>query len=215
MLKAIFWDNDGVLVDTEMLYYEANRDTLAEIEISLSFDQYRTISLDQGLSVIDLARYKGFQENQIADLRRIRNSRYINLLKRGVRILSGVEETLRRLHGKAAMGIVTSSTKECFDVIHQQTGFLPFFNLVLTREDYPNSKPHPDPYLRALEISGLDPGDCLVIEDTLRGLESAKAAGIPCVVVSSAYTEQQHFPGALKVIRRIPEIVTLIDNWDH
>jgi len=212
MLNAIFWDNDGVLVDTEMLYFQANRDTLKTIGIELSIDQFCTISLDQGQSVINLARYKGYNDNQLSNLRKMRNNQYLRLLKRGVRIMPGVEDTLRQLHGRVAMGIVTSASKASFDVIHRQTGLLPFFNLILTREDYSHSKPDPAPYLLALEHSGLKSGNCLAIEDTMRGLESAKAAGISCVIVTHAYNTQQHFPGAFKVIKKITELVPLVDT---
>ena len=79
MLKAIFWDNDGVLVDTEILYYQANRETLEKIDINLTVDQYRTISLDQGQSVVNLARYKGYTDEQILELRRLRDDRHHRL----------------------------------------------------------------------------------------------------------------------------------------
>ncbi|MFC1569817.1 HAD family hydrolase [bacterium] len=212
MLKAIFWDNDGVLVDTEGLYYQANRDTLSEIDIQLTIDQYRTISLDQGQSVVNLARYKGYNDEQVVKLRQQRDALYIKILKQGVRIFPGVEETLRHLHGKAAMGIVTSSPKTYFNVIHRQTGLLSFFNLILTREEYKESKPNPEPYLLALERSGSKPEECLVIEDTLRGLEAAKAAGIPCIIIPNEFTKHQHFVGAAKVLNNITELGSLIDN---
>ncbi|MBN1781714.1 HAD family phosphatase [bacterium] len=210
MLKAILWDNDGVLVDTETLYYRANRETLAEIGIELTEEQYLSISLDQGQSVVNLARYRGCTDEQISDLRQKRDLRYIGLLKQGVRVFPGVEETLRFFHGKIAMGLVTSSPRPYFDVIHRQTGFLPFFNLILTREDYEKAKPDPEPYLKALERSGLEPGECVVIEDTKRGLEASRAAGIPCIIIPNSYTRHQGFSGAWHVISDIRKLPSLI-----
>jgi len=212
MLKAIFWDNDGILVDTEALYYQANRDILSTIDIRLTPEQYRSISLDQGQSVLNLARYKGYSDDQITALRQTRDTCYIQLLKQGVRIYPGVEETLRALHGKAAMGIVTSSPKSYFNVMHRQTGLLPFFNLILTREDFTRTKPDPEPYLLALKLAGTKPEESLVIEDTLRGLEAAKAAGIPCIIIPNELTKHQHFSGAEKILSQITDLVSLIDN---
>lgn len=212
MLKAIFWDNDGVLVDTETLYFQANQEILTEVEINLTQDIYRTISLDQGQSVVNLARYKGFNESQIRELRQKRDDLYSRILQQGVRIFPGIIETLRALHGKIAMGIVTSSPRPHFDIIHRQTGMMPFFNLIITREDYKNAKPKPDPYLLALEWSGLKPNECLVIEDTLRGLESSKAAKIPCVIIRNDYTRDQLFNGAEIVLNQVSELLPYLKN---
>jgi HAD superfamily hydrolase (TIGR01509 family) len=81
------------------------------------------------------------------------------------------------------MGIVTSSRSDHFALIHQRTGFLPYFRFVLTAGDYSRSKPDPDPYLRAIERSGVERDECLVIEDSERGLIAATAAGIRCIIV--------------------------------
>ena len=76
------------------------------------------------------------------------------------------------------MAIVTSSPKNHFHIIHSRTGFLEFFDFYLTREDYTNSKPSAEPYLLALQKSGLNSQDVLVIEDSPRGLKAAKAAKV-------------------------------------
>jgi HAD superfamily hydrolase (TIGR01509 family) len=94
------------------------------------------------------------------------------------------------------MAIVTSSKRAHFDVIHRQSGLPQHFELILTREDYTESKPNPEPYLRALELLAVSSAQCLVIEDSERGLRAAKAAGLGCWVVPSELTRDAAFAGA-------------------
>ena len=83
-------------------------------------------------------------------------------------------------------------------------------NFVLTREDYTQSKPHPEPYLTAIERHDLQPSQCVAVEDSERGLAAATAAGVDCIVVLSQWTRDGNFDGALAVVDSIagvPEVV--------
>jgi HAD superfamily hydrolase (TIGR01509 family) len=215
-VKALLWDNDGVLVDTEELYFRATRDVLSEVGIDLSRDLFIHISLEQGRSAFDLAVEQGVSQEVITRLRDDRNKRYSELLRKGVRVLDGVENTLRQLHGKLLMGVVTSSRREHFEIIHNVTGLLRYFDFVLTREDYRKSKPNPDPLLTAMRRNGLRPEHCIIVEDSERGLAAAKAAGIRCIVVPIYLTRDSDFQGAYRVldsIRQVPyEVLELLST---
>lgn len=204
--KYIFWDNDGVLVATESLYFQANREALARHDIVLSEDQFKTISLTNGQSVLDLAQQVKLDETQITELRRWRNARYAELLAGGDLVLPGVREVLLQLHGRIGMAIVTSARREHFALIHRHSGLLPLFDFVLTREDYARSKPDPEPYLLALANSRQAARDCLVIEDSPRGLAAAKAAGLDCWVTPSPETAGADFSSADRVLATVGEV---------
>lgn len=211
MIQAIFWDNDGVLVDTEPLYFRATREVLADAGVFLSAEQFIRISLQQGRSAFDLARDQGAPPQALEAMRRERNRRYSVLLAEGVKPLPGVEQTLRSLQGRCLMAIVTSSLREHFELIHQSSGLLQYFDFILTREDYQLTKPHPEPYLTALERSGLNSEACLVIEDTERGLQSAHAAGIDCAVIPNALTKTGDFSKAVRVLQHVGQVKELLD----
>lgn len=200
MIEAVLWDNDGVLVDTEALYFAATREVLAEIGIDLTTELFIRISLKQGQSAFDLALARGVPPEAVERMRIDRNRRYNDLLRNGVRILDGVEDALRRLQGKVLMGIVTSCLKQHFDIIHSGTGLLSFFDFVLTREDYEKSKPDPEPFLTAAAQNGLEPADCIIVEDSARGLAAARAAGIRCIMVPNHLTKRSNFSGAYRVV---------------
>ena len=80
-IRAVFWDNDGVLVDTEPLYYQATRETLATVGIELTPEQYYQFFLVQNCGAFHLARNKGISEALIDELRAMRNAKYNELLK--------------------------------------------------------------------------------------------------------------------------------------
>lgn len=144
--------------------------------------------------------------HEIAGLRDERNSLYGRLLRQGPRAIPGVAETLQALRGRYVMGVVTSSRKDHFDLIHEHTGLLQYFDFVLTASDYPRVKPHPDPYLAAVARSGVGADACIAIEDSERGLEAATLAGVRCIVVPTALTQGGRFAGAYRVLTSAGEI---------
>jgi HAD superfamily hydrolase (TIGR01509 family) len=216
MLRAIFWDNDGVLVDTERLYYDATRATLATAGMELTEDVYEDLSLRQGLSVFELLRRRGGNEEEIARLRAERDAVYLRLLQERPLVIEGVEDTLSALHGKLTMGVVTSAQKVHFDTVHRASGLGRYFDFVLTREDYERSKPDPEPYLAALRHTGFGPDECIVIEDTERGLLSARAAGIRCIAIPNRLIRRGDFSAAHAVLGSVrdvaPEVLRLAET---
>jgi len=215
MLKGIFWDNDGILVDTEPLYFQAMSETLAEVGIRLPLDLYSRITLEEGRSSLSLAQQAGFTPQEIERLRSVKNARYSALLQSGIQPLPGVIDAVAGLRPQCSMAIVTSSLREHFDLIHRHTGLPQQFDFILTREDFQLTKPHPEPYLKALTRSGLRPEECLVIEDTRRGLEAAVAAGIRCLVIPSGLTPQDSFPEAWQVVPDITAAAAMIQAELH
>ncbi len=206
MIRAIFWDNDGVLVDTEKLYFQATRELLLGTGITLTEALFQRISLTEGRSAFTLASDRGVPPEEIDRLHEARNRRYTELLRAGVRIFEGVEETLAELRGKMVMGVVTSSRREHFETMHEKTGLLPHFDFILTREDFILSKPDPEPYRRAMEKCGFGPEECIVIEDSPRGLASARAAGIRCLVIPNDLTRGYPFTGSWRILSGSKEV---------
>lgn len=201
MIQAILWDNDGVLVDTERLYFQANREALARVGVELSEQQYIDLLLVQAKGVWHMAQERtGLDDIEIGRLRGWRNERYAELLRGGPVVIPGVEQALRRLHGRFRMGIVTSSLREHFDIIHASSGLRGYFEFVVASGDYKRSKPEPDPYLAGLEQLGVPAADCVVVEDSQRGLEAARRAGLPCYIVPTDITRGCDFGGAEAVL---------------
>jgi HAD superfamily hydrolase (TIGR01509 family) len=209
-LEAIFWDNDGILVNTEHLYFEATRHVLASAGIPLTEHEYVELFLVQGKGAWHLAEKRGVPPHDIDRLRDERNALYSAWLAQSPRLMPGITDVLEALHGKYVMGVVTSSRKDHFDVIHRGTGLLKYFDFILTASDYARVKPDPEPYRRAVERSGCRPEACVAIEDSERGLEAARGAGISCIVVPGRLTRGRRFAGARRVLASVSEIPTTL-----
>jgi len=209
---ALLWDNDGVLVDTEGLYFKATQDVLATVGIELDEALYLQLFLREGRGAFHLARERGLREVQIDALRTMRDARYVELLQVGSLLFAGVEQVVSTLARRYRMAIVTSSQREHFEVIHRSTQLLQYFELVLTHGDYARAKPEPDPYLTALARLGLPAEACLVIEDSERGLRAARAAGIRCWAVPSPLARQGSFNDAERVFDSLGELASALDD---
>jgi HAD superfamily hydrolase (TIGR01509 family) len=206
MFKAVFWDNDGVLMATEHLYYRANAEALATIGVELTMKEFCHLSLGKGESVLQLA---GGEEER---LRSLRDARYLELLTHEARVIPGVPETLACLHGRQPMAIVTSCRSVNFYRMHNHSRLLGYFDFVLTREDYHSSKPDPEPYLAACRRAGVPPGECLAVEDSERGVVSAARAGLAVAAIPGELNAGGSFAAArwqLDSVTRLPELLGL------
>lgn len=207
---AIFFDNDGVLVDTEPLFFQATQELLATVDVHLDVEVYHELTLRSGRTVFELASARGISDDEILELRARRGIRYSELIAEGVRVLDGVLETLDALEGVRRTAIVTSSDRAHFDEIHAQTGLVRYFEFVLADGDYTHHKPHPEPYQKAARRMGVDPARCLVIEDTERGLVSATEAGMECVVIPNELSCTGDFSLARARLESMSELPALL-----
>jgi HAD superfamily hydrolase (TIGR01509 family) len=210
MIKAILWDNDGVLVDTERLYFQATQEIMAAAGRPLAEDDYLEYFLRQGTGAWHLLDNPPADE--VARLRQARNDRYSELLREQACAIDGAADVLAQLYGKYTMGIVTSSRRDHFDLIHARCDLLRYFDFVLTSDEFPRVKPHPDPYLMAIERSGVRPDECVAIEDSERGLAAATAAGIRCIVIPTPLTGGGNFAAAARVVDRIGAVPAALED---
>ena len=119
-------------------------------------------------------------------------------------------DTLAALQKSFQMAIVTTAKRTDFELIHAERRIVDHMAFVLCSGDYPRSKPHPDPYLAALDRFGVSAGESVVIEDSERGLRSAVAAGIDCVVVANAFVRGQDLSQASHQVASIGELPDLL-----
>ena len=211
MKKYILFDNDGVLVHTEPLYFKANIMALKEyFNISLEFEEYMKI-MSEGTTVWQKAFEKGFSQKEIETAKNQRNKYYQNFLRTENILIPEVKEVLEKLSKKYKMGIVTTSRRVDFEIIHKNLGIVDYMDFVLCEEDYNFAKPHPEPYLKGLEMFKANKDETIVIEDSTRGLSSAYKAGIQCVIVKNEFTITQDFSKASYFIDTLAELETILN----
>ncbi len=208
MKKYILFDNDGVLVETEKWYFTANVEILKTMGIDLDEERYREIMI-KGQSAFILAEEAGYDSKTVEKARDKRNERYQHFIRTEDIAIRGVKEVLSSLKEKYRMGIVTSARREDFELIHASRGITEHMQFVLCSGEYKRSKPHPDPYLKGLELLGGNKEETFVVEDSQRGLHSAVNAGIECVIVDNHFTSTHDFSEASYRIKRLEDLLGL------
>jgi HAD superfamily hydrolase (TIGR01509 family) len=211
MKKYLLFDHDGVLVDTEFWYYKAGERALADIGLTLDKDRYLE-DMNQGLGTWAQAKAAGIDEQTISRQREVRNDYYQEYLRTEAIEIEGVVETLAELSKHVRMAIVTTAKRADFDLIHRKRQVRQFMDFVLVREDYKLAKPHPEPYLTGLRRFAATREETLVVEDSLRGLNSAVAAGIDCAIVYNDFTKAHDFSRASYQIETLMELKDIILN---
>lgn len=207
IIRAILFDSDGVLVDTERLFFEATRTAFETAGGTLSERQWSVWYLSQGRSSREIATLCGLGPSNLEDIIAGRNQAFWDRVDQGVPLCSGVRETLNVLAPDFGLAVVTGASRRHFDRVHGLSGLRDFFQITVTSDDYEHVKPHPQAYLTAARRLSLEPHECLAIEDSPRGARAAVAAGMPCLVIPTALTDIALCPAECTIIRSLPAIV--------
>lgn len=191
MLRAIVFDFDGVIANSEPLHFQAFRDVLAGEGLTLSERDYYDRYL--GFDDAGVFRAMGVDATRIDGLLKQKAIR-IESLERDVSILfPGAAAAVRRLAASVPLAIASGAIGVEIRRVLEREDLARFFVAVVSAEDAPNSKPAPDPYLRAVAKldaacgGNLSARECIAIEDSHWGLESARTAGLRTVAIGHTY----------------------------
>lgn len=209
-LRAIIFDVDGTLAETEELHRRAFNESFAAQGLDWHWDRDRYRELLQvtgGKERIahDLAQRGIADGPDIPALHRAKTDRYAELMARGeIALRPGIAELIRS--GRAAglrLAIATTTSRPNIDALVRATlggeaGDL--FDAIAAGDEVGAKKPAPDVYLLALERLGLPPENAVALEDSVNGLMSARAAGLRCVVSPATYTAGDPFPGDCTIV---------------
>jgi HAD superfamily hydrolase (TIGR01509 family) len=211
LIQAVLWDNDGILVDSEFVFYEVTREAFARLGLELTKEIWGLRFLGEGTSSREIAQSLGADPGEYRKILDERNARYRELLKHNPPpVRAQVRETLLRLRGRVKLAIVTGCHRDQFDFMHRSSGLPGLFDIIITGDEAREPKPHPELYMAALAALQVRAEDCLAVEDTKRGLLSAKGAGIDCIVVPTELTRMQDFSGALAVENEIAAVLKYV-----
>jgi HAD superfamily hydrolase (TIGR01509 family) len=199
MIEAVLWDNDGVLVDTETLFFETTRAAFARFGLELTQEIWGRHYLGEGKTSREIAALLGADGSRIGAVLEERNQEYRQRLQQAIPLRPKARETLSLLFGRVRMAMVTGCHRDQLQLMHGSTGLLGLFDAIITGDECSNPKPHPELYLAGLKTLGAVAERCLAVEDSGRGLAAARAAGIPCIVVPTELTRMLDFKGALAV----------------
>jgi len=206
MLKAILFDNDGLLLDTEKLYFEATRLAFSLAGVTLSSDVWAKWYLGKSKSSERIAEKLEVPPALIDKVLERRDSMFWADIALGTPVFPGVREALEYLSEHFRLAIVTGRRRERFERLHASTGLLKYFEIAVTRDEAGEAKPSPIPYLTALRLLGVKAEECLAVEDSPRGAESAVAAGINCCIIPTSLTDLTLCPKECTILQSITQL---------
>jgi beta-phosphoglucomutase len=195
VIKAIVFDFDGVLADSEPLHLRAYQEVLAPLGVTLSREDYyaRYLGYDDHGVFTNLAAAQGFEldaarlELLIAEKGRA----YDMIVASGDVLYPGAVSCVAAMAAVFPLGIASGALRHEIDAILRGARMNNHFRFIVASGDTAESKPAPDPYRRAAELHGHAPHECLAIEDSRWGIESARAAGLRCIGITHTYPADQ------------------------
>lgn len=213
-IKAILFDNDGVLVHTEDFFFQANDKIMCELGVTHQRSDFENYTFETDLGTSGYLKKAGLDKNKIDEFKARRNDLWKKLIQTEPIIDPFTDEVLKILSQEYRLAIITNSPRDLFNSVDRNQQLSGAVDLVLTREDYTNGKPAPDGYLQALELLNILPSQALVVEDSPRGIESALEAGIRVVAIQNPHFPNLETTKATYIIRTLSELPGLISSLD-
>jgi beta-phosphoglucomutase-like phosphatase (HAD superfamily) len=200
VIRAVVFDFDGVIANSEPLHFRGFRDVLATESIALTeaeyYDRYLGYNDERAFREIGAERGRRWDEQAIGSLI-ARKAAVMEELEQHESILfPGAREAIERLAGMCPLAIASGALRSEIERALEREGLKDHFMVIVSADDGGASKPAPDPYLRAVErlsktgaeSEPLRPSDCVAVEDSPWGLASARAAGLFTIGVTHTYT---------------------------
>ena len=192
--KAILFDLDGVIIDSEAIHHRAYEIALAPFGVdTIPFEIYAEHWSNRGEGLAYAARAWGVDP---ARLKLEKEALFLDLLRREGDLRAGAKAAVSSLAARWPTALATGSERAAARHVLERFGLEACFRVVVGREDYQRDKLVPDAFLRAVVLLGVEARECVAIEDSWKGLAAARAARIPCIVVPNDYTRAAPFEGA-------------------
>jgi beta-phosphoglucomutase len=211
MLRAVIFDMDGVICDSEPLHMQAFQHVLTGLGIALRdqeyYDKYLAFD-DRGcFQAVMKANNRPVPEGKELEALVDQKARFFDeRMKEHLVIYPGAENLIKKLAERFPLGLASGARRLEVEFVLKKAKVRGLFTAVVSADDVTLGKPHPESFLKALQIMNqfrlvntpeIQPGECLVIEDSFHGLTAAKAAGMKGAAVTTSYTAHELKAAAL------------------
>jgi len=207
VFRSVIFDMDGVISDSEPLHHEAERRLLAPFGVHLSRAQLESYT-GMGLSaMLERFRSEFGLDVPAATLAARHHQALDDLFRERVEPIPHALDLIRNFHRSGLMlAVGSSSAMRLIQRVLEKFEIASYFNAVVSGQDVPNGKPHPDIFREAARRLGVGPGDCVVIEDSRNGVTAAVAAGMACIGFRSPNSPNQDLSAADRIVPDLSEI---------
>ena len=205
VIRAVLFDLDGVLADTERLQWAAYRHVLDAFGIDVGLEEYRRHWIATGQGPEYACRTYSLPLTP-DELRAEKARVYNGLLREGIAACPGDKAALVRLGATHRLALVTNTARAEVAMILDQLASVSLLHVTIAREDYRAPKPAPDGYLAAAAALRVTPRECAVVEDTERGVRAALAADMWAIAMPNELTVDNDFTGCARRLTHLDEL---------
>ncbi len=194
MFRAVLFDMDGVIIDSEPIHYELSKLYFNELGLDIDDEEYYTfvgigdkeiffrLKEKYGLTLASDEMAATYEKRYIAYLRSMKNEEPI----RGIQIL------VQDLHKRGLLlAVGSSASRENIEIVLERFQLKEYFNTIVSGYEVEKSKPYPDIYIKAAEKLGVDPAECIVIEDSSNGIKASRSAGMKSIAYRNHNSGEQ------------------------
>ena len=199
MLKAVIFDMDGVIVDSEPLHHKAYQKMFSDFDLTVSKELYESFTGQATMAICE--RLCGtFNLDYEPQLLVNQKRKHFSLLfdeDHEFCLIEGVLDLIKDYH-QSGLNLVLASSASMQNInrIFKRFDLDPYFKAKLSGADLKASKPHPEIFINAAKAAGVSPTECFVIEDSTNGIIAAKEANIFCIAYKSENSKDQDYSRA-------------------
>jgi beta-phosphoglucomutase family hydrolase len=187
-LEAAIWDMDGVIVDSVEYHFQAWREEFAKKGVDYTMAEFLRHFGQRNDTIIKDALGAGTLPDVVAAVNNAKQANYRRRVAGHVRALPGAVELIKALYGQGIrQAIASSSPTENIEIVLGELNIRDCFQATVYGNEVPDGKPSPQIYLRAAQKLGIAPGNCVVLEDAIAGVEGARRAGMKCLAVTNSH----------------------------
>jgi len=177
-IKLIIFDFDGTVADTSPLHAAAFSEVLSPLGVEFQYESIAGMKTADALLLCSKVAGLELNAERLAELVVAKQSKVREMIAESIKPLPGVDAFLRWARPRYRLSMGTSGSRDTVELALKKLGYDNWFDPLVCAEDVTRAKPHPDIYLRVLELTGFAPQHALVFEDSDVGINSAKRAGI-------------------------------------